>query len=154
MAQLKDGSTIGGKKIATPEDVLILIGDKVKIEFGSYIGTGTFGVDNPNSLTFSFAPKAVIFLSKYCGADGTFSPTSAIYGNSKSAYFMQYVPALMTTYKKGGGFGMDELDKDNYLIKPSGKRSEDGKTVTWYHSLNASDQFNASNYTYYYMAIG
>ena len=29
----------------------------VKIETGSYVGTGTYGSSNPNSLTFSFVPK-------------------------------------------------------------------------------------------------
>lgn len=33
-----------------------------KIEVGSYIGTGTYGSSNPNSLTFDFAPKMVIIL--------------------------------------------------------------------------------------------
>ena len=31
-----------------------------KIQTGSYVGTGTYGVDNPNSLTFDFVPKFVI----------------------------------------------------------------------------------------------
>ena len=31
-----------------------------KIEVGSYVGTGTYGSSNPNSLTFEFVPKLVI----------------------------------------------------------------------------------------------
>lgn len=34
-----------------------------KIQTGSYVGTGTYGASNPNSLTFSFQPKYV-YLSK------------------------------------------------------------------------------------------
>lgn len=32
----------------------------VKIEVGSYVGTGTYGKTNPNSLTFGFEPKLVL----------------------------------------------------------------------------------------------
>lgn len=31
-----------------------------KIQTGSYVGTGTYGANNPCSLTFKFAPKIVI----------------------------------------------------------------------------------------------
>lgn len=36
------------------------LGDKVRAQLLSYVGTGTYGVDNPCSLTFDFAPKMVI----------------------------------------------------------------------------------------------
>lgn len=41
----------------------------VKIETGSYVGTGKYGQANPNTLTFGFAPKLVIFphISDYNG---------------------------------------------------------------------------------------
>ena len=35
-----------------------------KIETGSYVGTGTYGKKNPNSLTFGFAPKVVFIYPK------------------------------------------------------------------------------------------
>lgn len=34
----------------------------VKMETGSYVGTGTYGADNPNELTFPFEPKLVIIM--------------------------------------------------------------------------------------------
>ena len=40
----------------------------VKIEVGSYVGTGTKGSANPNSLTFGFEPKGLI-LSTLTNAD-------------------------------------------------------------------------------------
>lgn len=36
------------------------LGNKVRIETGSYTGTGTYGASNPNSLTFGFMPKIVV----------------------------------------------------------------------------------------------
>ena len=41
------------------------LGDKARIEMGSYVGTGTYGSSNPNSLTFDFAPKLVIIERDY-----------------------------------------------------------------------------------------
>lgn len=38
------------------------LGDKARMQVVSYVGTGTYGENNPNSLTFLFKPK-VIFLS-------------------------------------------------------------------------------------------
>lgn len=35
----------------------------IKMETGSYVGTGTYGASNPTSLTFSFEPKLVILFS-------------------------------------------------------------------------------------------
>ena len=36
------------------------LGDKARVQVVSYVGTGTYGSSNPNSLTFDFVPKMVI----------------------------------------------------------------------------------------------
>ena len=41
----------------TTIDYLGVLGDKTSIETGSYVGTGTSGSGNPNTLTFGFEPK-------------------------------------------------------------------------------------------------
>lgn len=43
----------------TTIDYLGVLGDKTSIETGSYVGTGTSGSKNPNTLTFGFEPKFV-----------------------------------------------------------------------------------------------
>lgn len=43
----------------TTIDYLGALGDKTSIETGSYVGTGTSGSGNPNTLTFGFEPKFV-----------------------------------------------------------------------------------------------
>ena len=43
----------------TTIDYLGVLGDKTSIETGSYVGTGTYGSGNPNTLTFRFEPKFV-----------------------------------------------------------------------------------------------
>lgn len=43
----------------TTIEYLGVLGDKTSIETGSYVGTGTYGSGNPNTLTFGFEPKFV-----------------------------------------------------------------------------------------------
>lgn len=52
-AAIPDGTTI---------EYLGKLGDKARVQVVSYVGTGTYGSSNPNSLTFPFKPK-MIFLS-------------------------------------------------------------------------------------------
>lgn len=42
------------------------LGDKARVQVVSYVGTGTYGSSNPNSLTFDFVPKIVMIR---CGGD-------------------------------------------------------------------------------------
>ena len=56
----------------TTIEYLGVLGDKTSIETGSYVGTGTSGKGNPNTLTFRFEPKFVHIQSYGIGnADGT-----------------------------------------------------------------------------------
>lgn len=56
----------------TTIEYLGVLGDKISIETGSYVGTGTYGSGNPNTLTFRFEPKFVHIQSYSIGnADGT-----------------------------------------------------------------------------------
>ena len=56
----------------TTIEYLGVLGDKTSIETGSYVGTGTYGSKNPNTLTFRFEPKFVHIQSYSIGnADGT-----------------------------------------------------------------------------------
>lgn len=115
----------------------------VKIETGSYVGTGKYGESNPNSITFSFAPKMVFMLKdKYellfgCKGDAT--------GNYR---FFLPMYLMDTTYKGNQGF-TNGRNQTYY-----GKRSEDGKTLYWYHDSTATAQLNSSVCEYYYLAIG
>lgn len=62
ISQINNGvnSEISGVNSEISE-VLTQLGTKAKIQTGSYVGTGTYGPDNPCSLTFDFEPK-LIFL--------------------------------------------------------------------------------------------
>ena len=103
----------------------------MKTQTGSYVGTGTYGSDNPNTLTFDFVPKLVIVKLK-----GLMS----VYGSGNSFF---YVAGDM------GAFALNELSSD-YGINISLV----GNTLTWFSTKDANYQANYSGYTYMYVAIG
>lgn len=96
----------------------------IHIETGSYIGTGTYGSSNLNSLTFGFEPK-LIFIK---GVDAS-QWVMMIYG-TKSAY----------VYQAGTAY-------ENFIIWNE-------KKISWYSKNAASVQLNNSGTVYNYVAIG
>lgn len=55
------------------------LGDKARVQVVSYVGTGTYGSSNPNSLTFDFVPKIVMIRR-----GGITKSFDAIYGMRKA----------------------------------------------------------------------
>lgn len=104
------------------------LGDKARVQFGSYVGTGTYGYDNPNTLTFDFVPKLVI-ISGY--TSNGYTTVTFVRGASSAGY-----PANGTIY-----FSM--------------QLSWNDKKVSWYNNAyDADQQANKSGYRYNYVAIG
>ena len=103
----------------------------VKAAVGSYVGTGTKGAGNPNSITFGFVPKLVILFPGI----GSGARLPAMTGSTF------YVPAFIL-WGTTGSIGSD-----------SGSVTYNGTTMTWYNS-SEDRQYNNSGYTYYYLAIG
>ena len=116
--------------------------DGVKIEVGSYVGTGKSGSSNPNKLTFGFAPKILIV---------TTYKTLYIYNDVIEPILVEF----LTTEYEGQSVGAYNAGGTVYM-----KKSFDGKTVYWYASSKGyassvpAQQSNVSGATYYYMAIG
>lgn len=104
------------------------LGDKARVQFGSYVGTGTYGSSNPNTLTFDFVPKMVI-ISGY--TSNGYTTVTFVRGASSAGY-----PANGTMY-----FSMNLSWND--------------KKVSWYNdAYDAAQQANKSGYRYNYVAIG
>lgn len=104
------------------------LGDKAQVEVGSYVGTGTYGSSNKNSLTFDFEPKAVIFRS----------PNN---------------PMMPPVYIEGASaMGAFRAENTNYSTVV--QVSVSGKTISWYNATSAIYQGNNSGTTYHYIAIG
>ena len=100
----------------------------VQIETGSYVGTGTHGEDNPNSLTFGFEPKMVFVIGGNRRALGAFSSSALSKGMSISSFGAGIIGGLAVSWS--------------------------GSTVTWYYSGSAASQLNEINSGYEYLAIG
>ena len=113
--------------------------NKAKIQIGSYVGTGAYGVSSPCSLTFDFVPK-YLWVSK--------ASTPGIWPYAVNNNIgLHYMPGITscTAYFSG---------KSNYV-----NISVSGKTISWYlaHDINeykAECQFNESGTTYFYVAFG
>lgn len=122
------------------------VGQSPKIEMGNYLGTGTQGQNNPNSLTFAFEPKALIVAKNQ-----QVMPSAT--GSSS------YVAWGGFLWLRGQQFGLSVVSAMNTLVLRV-NLTWDGDTVSWYQqnpstSLNAASvQLNQSNTTYYYLAIG
>ena len=116
-------------QIATTAFVQSALESVVKMETGSYTGTGTYGSANPNTLTFSFAPKLVIVQSSGGSAYGPmFARDSA---TATAVNYHDTAQASTITW------------------------SNSGKTLSWYTQSNMVDfQLNRNNSEYIYIAIG
>lgn len=115
----------------TTIEYLGCLGDKARVQVVSYVGTGTYGSSNPNSLTFDFVPKAVFVVgTQYSDGDGI-AIMPMIYGYGFSNRSLNDVNA-------------------NYCIVTWNK-----KNVTWYaFSSNAVSQSNSQGGKYFAVAIG
>lgn len=92
---------------------------------GSYVGTGTHGKDNPNTLMFPFEPKLVVIQHHRLG-------------DSYSLYMLYGVETTSGNYHESNG---------------TVKITWNSKTVSWYANLN-DPQMNVSGETYHYFALG
>lgn len=120
------------------------VGSKVRIETGSYTGTGTYGSSNPNSLTFGFKPSIVFILSQV--NPGDISVMGGHYGLLQ--FFTPFIEPSYATY----GYGYF-----NFSANSIGSKSNFSKflnnTLWWYNNGSADSQFNQDK-TYRYFAIG
>ena len=109
------------------------IGNKVQIATGFYFGTGTYGVNNPNTLTLPFKAKFLIITSDDRGI------------NPYNSYWYQslfWIDSVTMCYVGRG----DSVGKVMITQKEN--------TMSFYSTGSADMQLNTSGKTYYYLAIG
>lgn len=106
----------------------------VKIETGSYVGTGTSGSSNPNTLTFGFEPK-ILFVSKQ---DQNFTSVGFFMLACKGVTNAQCMHAAQNTAPQGPFCALNWSEN----------------SVSWYNTSGATEQLNVNNETYFYVAIG
>ena len=93
---------------------------------GSYVGTGTSGSSNPNTLTFPFEPKVWGIL--------TFPSAGGAQATSTNLIPWGITPVVIQS--------------------TSSVCAYDGNTVNFYNATSAANQCNTSGATYYYIALG
>ena len=107
----------------------------VKIVTGSYVGTGSYGQSNSNSLTFQVDPKLVIIRAQ-----------QRSYDSDNMAIFIK--PVLSST-------SISRMQKAaGQVLGATIPCTWDKNTLTWYSTANQDEQLNTGNSTYYYVAIG
>lgn len=131
---------------AVPVDTTVVylgqLGGGARIEFRSYVGTGTYGADNPVVIEGSRKIRVIIALGKVVVDTGAFdSPSSS---GTTFCSVMHY-DVLTTSFARYRGLGAA-----SYIY---GKRSADGKTFSWYTSSSGYDAYNLSGRTYYLLII-
>ena len=110
---------------------------RANIAAGSYVGTGTFGETNPNSLTFGFKPQLVII-----------SYTTEALGCYAFPAF-----SLGSTYRTKSYYYWGAHNLSNTALNATRTAKISGNTLIWY-SDNADFQLNYRNTRYNYLAIG
>ena len=121
------------------------LGDKARVQVLSYVGIGTYGVDNPTTITADFPIKALIFLVK---------KTKTTYGSemySVSASVDRMVTNHLTTTSWRSVDGLVVSPTND--VNPYAKKSKDGKTIYIYGG-DAYYQWNSSGDIYYFLVIG
>lgn len=108
------------------------VGEKTRIEAGSYVGTGTYDSNYPNSITLGFDAKIVIIL-----------PAVVNDTSSKATYYGLFFPSL------GKGLCQRCNASSTSIINVSSS----GGVISW-HSNLVTVQLNQSGVTYNYVAIG
>lgn len=105
----------------------------VRIATGSYVGTGSYGQSNPNSLAIGFNAA---YMAIY--------PNIA-FSNSRNQHYGVFLPGL----KKFGTTGGNSVPVFQFSTI-----STSNGTITWYTTVNEVYQLNTSGVVYYYIAIG
>lgn len=122
-----------------------------QVELVTYVGTGAGGSGDESeacSITFNAPPRLLLMLGwALSGNDVHWSATK-----NDGAVNVMLCELLSTSYTEGHGFSNSSTTTSNDRW---GKKSEDGKTISWYTdtSNNTTSQYNISGVTYYVLAI-
>ena len=128
----------GGDELQSVLGDTLLTLPGVRIATGSYVGTGTYGANNPCTLTFDFLPELVMFQNTFFGQISTGGSSS----NIVPVMAMQGQTNGMVFYNSASG-----ADGYTYITWSN-------KTMSWYNTSDEYYQLNSLNTTYYYLAFG
>ena len=101
----------------------------VTCETGYYLGTGTYGADNPNVLTFSRPVRALFVFDDMTPSDGAWWD---------SFVYLEGLGRTFVTKSRTGG--------SDATVTFS--REKAGKTIKWWSNTDAGSQLNSGYYNY------
>jgi len=131
-AEMQPVTGIAAIPAGTVIEYLGCLGDKGAEHVLTYVGTGTYGADNPCSITAKFPIQRAYALNIL---------------NSGVRYESQIsTDDLTTTFVSGKGF----TTNDQY--SHYGKKSEDNKTIYWYTTSDTT-QLNAAGIVYAFLVV-
>lgn len=129
--------TAFNEKLQAVLDTAIKAG--IKVEYGTYKGTGTYGKGHKNSLSFTQKPKIVFITAPYDSNNRTGATAVIVCGNEMS-----------TVNDLVGGYYLDvEYAENSISWYCYGGVAYNGTSV----SATARGQLNDSFYTYHYAAV-
>ena len=105
------------------------LGDKARVQVVSYVGTGTYGSDHPNSLTFDFVPKVILIYRPPKNNDDYYHICMFLFNGVNTGITLAY------------GAGFNNVTWNN-------------KEVSWYSNGASENQMSVSGQKYYAAAIG
>lgn len=120
----------------------------VKLQLGSYVGTGTYGSSNPCSITFDFVPQyfAIYYINAQYGTGGL--------GGNAPITNKDYGGVNIinpSTLKESYDGGAPAYNANN---PGKAKFTQSSKTLQWYNEYGSTEQYNNSGTKYYWIAIG
>ena len=141
-----DTASLYGKSgTATPNEIFAYIANSIvnksRIAVGSYIGTGTFGKDNPNSIILGFKYE-LLFVFKNSSRDGNLNFYLVANPDEASSFGIMgfgAVGEVVTTNSRSYGATVFESTETE---------------VKWYNNYTEMTQLNESKETYWYVALG
>lgn len=121
------------------------LGTFAVIETGSYVGTGTYGENNPNRLIFKGKP-IMVFIADH--NDPSSNHLMRVWMFPCFAYNRNN-----NEYDDPGYFNIAESSGNGYGQPEDVFAKVSGTTLMWYGREDADDQINQSTYRYYYFAL-
>ena len=137
---LSDTSASTGKKMLVSEAKKLFSG--AKVAFGTYVGTGTYGVNNPISLTFDFEPK--LLWVNWNARGGELFANAWTVSSGRIPLNFQFIVLR--------GASEVVLSKEGEVSKLF--FSWNSENVSWYSNADEWAQLNLSSSTYTYFALG
>lgn len=110
------------------------LGDKARVQVVSYVGTGTYGESNPNSLTFDFVPKLLFVMM-----NKTTNTSDGPHPNA-NGWIHMFIWA----------YGVSNTRVASYNLT----FEQNGKAISWYSGTDGERQCNWSGVKYTAVAIG